>query len=69
MTEEALEAQVQAILRRPYHRVITGEPVQGYLGEVPAMQGSLTAGETPEEALRNLDEAYGCLGRVGARSR
>jgi antitoxin HicB len=57
VTEEALEAQVQAILRRPYHRVITGEPVEGYLGEVPELPGCLTAGETPEEAVRNLEEA------------
>jgi predicted RNase H-like HicB family nuclease len=57
MTEETLEAQVQAILRRPYHRVITGEPVEGYLGEVPELPGCLTAGETPEQAVRNLEEA------------
>lgn len=54
---DALEAQVQAILRRPYHRVITGEPVEGYLGEVPELPGCVTAGETAEEALGNLDEA------------
>lgn len=57
MNDEALEEQVQAIIRRPYHRVITGEPVEGYLGEVLELPGCLTAGETPEEALRNLDEA------------
>ena len=54
---DALEAQVQAILRRPYHRVITGEPVEGYLGEVPELPGCVTAGETAEEALGNLQEA------------
>ena len=57
MTDEAQEATIQAILARPYHRVITGEPVEGYLGEVPEFPGCYTAGETPEEALRNLDEA------------
>ena len=54
---DALEAQVQATLRRPYHRVITGEPVEGYLGEVPELPGCVTAGEPAEEALGNLDEA------------
>jgi predicted RNase H-like HicB family nuclease len=54
-----VEANGQAILRRPYHRVITGEPVEGYLGEVPELPGCLTAGATPEEALRNLEEAMG----------
>jgi antitoxin HicB len=55
--DDALEAQVQAILGRPYHRVITGEPVEGYLGEVPELPGCVTAGETPEEALSSLEEA------------
>ncbi len=57
MNNDVLEAQVQAILRRPYHRVITGEPVEGYLGEVPELPGCVTAGETAEEALGNLQEA------------
>jgi predicted RNase H-like HicB family nuclease len=57
MTRDDIETRVQTILRRPYHRVITGEPVEGYLGEVLELPGCLTAGETPEEALRNLDEA------------
>ena len=48
---------MQATLRRPYHPVITGEPVEGYLGEVPELPGCVTAGETAEEALGNLDEA------------
>ncbi len=52
-----VEAEIDAIRRRPYHRVITGEPVEGYLGEVLALPGCVTAGETAEEALRNLDEA------------
>lgn len=54
--DDGLEAQVQAILRRPYHRVITGEPIDGYLGEVPELPGCVTAGETSEEALSNLEE-------------
>lgn len=57
MSNNALEEQVQAFLRRPYHRVITGEPVEGYLGEVPELPGCLTAGETAEETLRNIDQA------------
>jgi len=57
MTESGRDQRVSEILQRPYHRVIKGEPIEGYLGEVLELPGCLTAGETPEEALRNLDEA------------
>lgn len=57
MNEELLETQIQGIPRKPYHRDITGEPVEGYIGEVPELPGCFTAGETPEEARRNLEEA------------
>ncbi len=56
-TNEAIDRQIDAILRRPYHRVIRGEPIEGYLDEVPELPGCVTAGETPEEALHNLTEA------------
>lgn len=61
MTPDEIETEVQRRLRMPYHRVITGEPVEGYLGEVPELPGCLTAGETPAEALANLDEAIAAL--------
>ena len=54
---DPIPAAVQAILDRAYHRVISGEPSEGYLGEVLELPGCLTAGETPEEALSNLTEA------------
>jgi len=49
--------EIEAIMRRPYRRVISGEPVEGYLAEVLDLRGCMTAGETPEEALRNLKDA------------
>ncbi len=55
--DEDLTEQVRKIVSRPYHRLITGEPDEGYLGEVLELPGCVTAGETPEEALLNLREA------------
>lgn len=57
MKTESLDARVPTLLLRPYHRVISGDPDEGYIGEVLEFPGCLTAGATPEEALRNLDEA------------
>lgn len=57
MTDEEIEARVNTLLDWPYHRVITGDTREGYLGEVPELPGCYTAGATPEEALQNLQEA------------
>ena len=57
MTPAEIEQEVQRRLRLPYHRVISGDDEQGYLGEVPELPGCLTAGETAAEALTNLTEA------------
>jgi antitoxin HicB len=57
MTDKQREAEVQRRLSLPYHRVIYGDPVDGYMGEVPELPGCYTSGDTPTEALTNLDEA------------
>lgn len=57
MTDDVLEGRVRAVVDLPYHRVITGGPGGGYLAEVPELPGCVSAGETAEEALRNLGEA------------
>lgn len=57
MTPEEREAEIQRRLTMAYHRLISGEPSEGYLGEVLEFPGCLTAGDTPQEALANLDEA------------
>lgn len=57
MTDSERETEVQRRMRMPYHRLIHAKPVEGYLAEVLELGGCFTAGETPEEALANLEEA------------
>ena len=57
MTDAEREAEIQRLLRLPYHRVVYGDPDDGYMGEVAELPGCLTSGDTPLEALANLDEA------------
>ena len=56
-TDATLERQVQELLARPYRKVITGDPAEGFLASAPELPGCLTAGETEEEALALLREA------------
>ena len=57
MTSDERETEIRRRLAMPYHRLISGEPVEGYLGEVLELPGCLTAGDSPQEALSNLDDA------------
>ena len=57
MTEDELRARAREIMKRPYRKVIRGDPEEGYLAEVPELPGCMTAGETEIEALQNLREA------------
>lgn len=57
MNDVAREQQIADLLKRPYHKVIHGEPREGYLAEAPELPGCITAGATEAEATHNLDEA------------
>lgn len=57
MTDRELETEVQRRLSLPYHRVIFGDPVDGYRGHISELPGCFTSGDTPEEAIENLTEA------------
>lgn len=57
MTDLEREAEVQRRLRSPYHRVIFGDPGDGYMGQAAELRGCFTSGDTPGEALANLSEA------------
>lgn len=52
-----VEAQVQESLRRPYRMEVRGDPEEGYLATAPELPGCMTAGGTPDEALRLLRDA------------
>lgn len=57
MTQAEVEREIQRRIRLPYHRVISGDDHEGYLGEIAELPGCFTAAETAAEALANLDEA------------
>lgn len=57
MTDDEREELIQAIVSRPYRKVISGDDVDGYLAEAPELPGCVTAGETVEEALAMLRDA------------
>jgi predicted RNase H-like HicB family nuclease len=61
----APERDVAAYLNAPYVRMLIPDPEDGgYIAEVLELPGCVTAGETPLEALRNLEEAM--TGWIGA---
>lgn len=51
------ETTIEELLRRPYRKIIQGDPVEGYLAEAPELPGCFTAGETDLEALELLQDA------------
>jgi len=57
MTTDAREREIAAIMRRPYRKLVFGDPDEGYCALVLEFPGCITAGDTEEEALANLREA------------
>jgi antitoxin HicB len=57
VAEGELEKQIAALLQRPYRKVLSGSPAEGFLAEVPELPGCFTAGETEVEALEMLHDA------------
>jgi antitoxin HicB len=57
MVDAGSERKIAELLRRPYRKVIRGDPEQGFLAEAPELPGCFTDGETAVEALENLMEA------------
>ena len=55
--DPTIEARVAEIMKQPYRKVISGNPEQGFLAEIPDLPGCMTAGETEEEAIELLRDA------------
>jgi len=49
--------QVAKYLSEPYSRVLVPDPSGGYFAEVLELPGCFSEGDTPEEAIRNVEEA------------
>lgn len=56
-TTATADEYIQALLRRPYRRVVQGDSDDGFLAFVPEWPGCVTAGATPAEALARLEDA------------
>ena len=48
---------VTQLASRPYHKVIRGDEIEGFLAEAPELPGCVTAGATVQEALELLQDA------------
>jgi antitoxin HicB len=55
--DSAIARRVAEIMKRPYRKIISGDPDQGFLIEVPDLPGCMTAGETEAEAIELLHDA------------
>ena len=49
--------EVAKYMAKPYSRVVVPHPAGGCFAEVLELRGCFTQGDTPEEALKNLEEA------------
>ena len=49
--------EVAKYLAKPYSRVLVPHPAGGYFAEVLELPGCFSQGDTPEEAVKNLEEA------------
>ena len=49
--------QVARYLSEPYSRVLVPDPSGGYFAEVLELPGCFSEGDTPEEAIKNVEEA------------
>lgn len=65
LTTKPMISDAQSYLAAPYTRMLIPDPDEGgFIAEVLELPGCVSQGETPEEAIRNLEEAM--TGYIGA---
>ena len=57
MTKAGMDKRIRDIVDRPYARVLVPNETGGYLAEVLELPGCISEGETPDEAIENLEDA------------
>lgn len=57
MTKEGIDKRIKEIMDRPYARVLVPDETGGYVAEVLEFPGCISEGDTPDEAIENLEDA------------
>lgn len=57
MTETGMDKRIKEIIARPYARVLVPDETGGYVAQVLELPGCISEGDTPDEAIENLDDA------------
>ena len=57
MTKASTEKRIKEIMDRPYARVLVPDETGGYVTEVLELPGCISEGDTPDEAIQNLEDA------------
>lgn len=57
MTKAGMDKRIKEIMDRPYARVLVPDETGGYVAEVLELPGCVSEGETPDEAIENLEDA------------
>lgn len=57
MAKRVTETEIDVLVKRPYARVLTPDDSGGYVAEVLELPGCISEGDTPDQAIENLEDA------------
>src|SRR3972149_1375416 len=52
-----MKGRIEELMKLPYARVLTPDETGGYVAEVLELPGCISEGDTPDEAIENLEDA------------